>query len=149
MGFSRQEYQSGLPFPPPGDLPNPGNEPMSLASTALAGRFFTHCTTWEYRISKYGTSDIREIGWRERYLNGDSLWLLSSHEYSPHYACTTSLGNSRVKMPWEHGLKPRKFLFLSDFSVSFFNTFGSFHSWQPKSWFWQTVFMSLGKYVYH
>ena len=29
MGFSRQEYWSGLPFPPPGDLPNPGIEPVS------------------------------------------------------------------------------------------------------------------------
>ena len=39
-GFSRQEYWSGLPFPPPGDLPHPGIEPTSLASPALAGRFF-------------------------------------------------------------------------------------------------------------
>ena len=38
MGFSRQEYWSGLPFSTPGDLPNPGIE---LASPALAGRFFT------------------------------------------------------------------------------------------------------------
>ena len=37
MGFSRQ-YWSGLPFPPPGDLPNPGIEPRS---PAMAGRFFT------------------------------------------------------------------------------------------------------------
>ena len=37
MGFSRQKYWSGLPFPPPGDLPIPGIEP---ASPALAGRFF-------------------------------------------------------------------------------------------------------------
>ena len=41
MGFSRQEYWSGLPFPSPGDLPDPGIEPVSLASSALAGRFFT------------------------------------------------------------------------------------------------------------
>ena len=41
MEFSRQEYWSGLPFPPPGDLPDPGTEPMSLASPALAGGFFT------------------------------------------------------------------------------------------------------------
>ena len=41
MGFSRQEYWSGLPCPPPGDLPDPGNEPMYPASPALAGRFFT------------------------------------------------------------------------------------------------------------
>ena len=36
MGFSRQEYWSGLPFPPPGDLPNPGIEPRSLALKADA-----------------------------------------------------------------------------------------------------------------
>ena len=41
MGFSRQEYWSGLPFPPPGDLPEPGVKPVSLAPLALAGRFFT------------------------------------------------------------------------------------------------------------
>ena len=38
MGFFRQEYWNRLPFPPPGDLPNPGMEPES---PALAGRFFT------------------------------------------------------------------------------------------------------------
>ena len=41
MGFPRQECWSGLPFPSPGDLPSPGMEPASLASTALADRFFT------------------------------------------------------------------------------------------------------------
>ena len=41
MGFSRLEYWSGLPFPSPGDLPDPGIEPESLASPALAGGFFT------------------------------------------------------------------------------------------------------------
>ena len=47
MGFSRRESWSGLPFPPPGDLPNPGIEPLSLMSLALAGGFFTASTTWE------------------------------------------------------------------------------------------------------
>ena len=41
MEFSRQEYWSRLPFPTPGDLPNPGIEPESLASPALAGGVFT------------------------------------------------------------------------------------------------------------
>ena len=41
--FPRWEYWSRLPFPPPGDLPNPGNEPASLLSHSLAGRFFTLC----------------------------------------------------------------------------------------------------------
>ena len=40
MGFSRQEYWSGLPCPPPGDLSNPGIEPASLTSPVLAGGFF-------------------------------------------------------------------------------------------------------------
>ena len=40
MEFSRQEYWSGLPFLSPGDLPDPGTEPSSLASPELAGRFF-------------------------------------------------------------------------------------------------------------
>ena len=40
MEFSRQEYRSGLPFPSPGDLSNPGIEPESPVSPALAGGFF-------------------------------------------------------------------------------------------------------------
>ena len=47
MGFSKKEYWSGLPCPPPGDLPYPGIEPAFLMSLALAGRFFTTRTAWE------------------------------------------------------------------------------------------------------
>ena len=48
MGFSRQEYWCGLPYPSPGDLPDPGIEPTCLTSPALAGGFFTTSTTWNY-----------------------------------------------------------------------------------------------------
>ena len=41
MGFFRQEHWSGLPFPSPGDLPDPGVEPASPVAPALAGRFLT------------------------------------------------------------------------------------------------------------
>ena len=41
MGFSRQEYWSGLPFSPPGALPGLGIKPVSFMSPALAGGFFT------------------------------------------------------------------------------------------------------------
>ena len=41
-GFPRQEYWSGLPFPPPGDLPDPGIKPGSPVSPAVAGRFPYH-----------------------------------------------------------------------------------------------------------
>ena len=50
MGFSRQEYWSGLPCPPPGDLPDPGTEPASLRSSAAADRFFTIGATWEAHL---------------------------------------------------------------------------------------------------
>ena len=47
MGFSRQKYWSGLQFPTPGDLPNPGIKSASLMSPSLAGGFFTTSCTWE------------------------------------------------------------------------------------------------------
>ena len=47
MEFSRQEYWRGLPFPTPGDLPDPAIKTASSAFPALASRFFYHCTTWE------------------------------------------------------------------------------------------------------
>ena len=52
MGYSRQEHWSGLSFPPPGDLPDPGIKPTSLMSPALASGFlfyfiFYHCDTWK------------------------------------------------------------------------------------------------------
>ena len=42
MEFSRQKFWSGLPFSPPGDLPDPGIEPTSLMSPALAGGFLNN-----------------------------------------------------------------------------------------------------------
>ena len=50
MGFSGQEYWSGWPRPPPGDLPDPGIQSASLASPALAGGFFTTSATWEAQM---------------------------------------------------------------------------------------------------
>ena len=51
MGFSRQEYWSGLPCSPPGNLPDPGIEPAFLLSPALAGGFFTTAATWEAGVN--------------------------------------------------------------------------------------------------
>ena len=53
MRFSRQKYWSGLPCPPPGDLPYPGIEPQSLMPSALAGGFFTTSSTWEAQMYDY------------------------------------------------------------------------------------------------
>ena len=52
MGFSRQGYWSGLPFPSPGDLPDPGMEPNSLASPAVADGFFPVSATREVHIKR-------------------------------------------------------------------------------------------------
>ena len=45
LEFSRQEFWSGVPFPPPGDLPNPGIKPTSLASPVLIAGFFIYVYT--------------------------------------------------------------------------------------------------------
>ena len=50
LGFSRQKCWSELPFPPLGDLLNPGIKPVSLISPALTGRFFTTGATWEQAV---------------------------------------------------------------------------------------------------
>ena len=52
VGFSRQEYWSGLPCPPPGDLPDPGWNPHLLHLPALTGGLFTTSTIWEALVSK-------------------------------------------------------------------------------------------------
>ena len=53
MGLSQKEYWSGLPFPCPGGLPDPGIEPTSPASPALAGGFFTSEPPGKPKINKY------------------------------------------------------------------------------------------------
>ena len=53
--FVRQEYRSGLLFPPPGDFPDPGMEPMSLASPALTGQKYS-----KHRKSSMGNFEDAE-----------------------------------------------------------------------------------------
>ena len=60
MGFSRQEYWSGLPCPPPGDLPDPAIELESHIS--CIGRFFTTSATWEaWRLGSVNTEQMTEL----------------------------------------------------------------------------------------
>ena len=64
-GFSRHKYLSELPFPSPGDLPNPGIEPASLTSPTLACGFFTTSITWEGWLVQSGGGNIlgRQQSW--------------------------------------------------------------------------------------
>ena len=77
LGFSRQEYWSGLPFPSPGDLPNPGIEPTPLMSPTLAGIIFITSITLEaqkyievhisFQISVFISSDkYSQVGLLDR-----------------------------------------------------------------------------------
>ena len=61
MRFSRQDYWSGLPFPYPGTLPNPGIEPTSLMSPTLAGRFFTTSATWEALVKVMAPAQVSKL----------------------------------------------------------------------------------------
>ena len=62
MGFPRQEYCSGLPVPPLGDLPDPGIKPESCASPTLAGGFFTTEPPGSLRISEQSLQITEKTG---------------------------------------------------------------------------------------
>ena len=61
QGFSRKEYWSELPCPPPGDLPDPGVDPVSLMPLALAGGFFTTGATCEARRYKLVRAKVNSV----------------------------------------------------------------------------------------
>ena len=61
MEFPRQEYYSELPFPPPGDLPNPGIQ--SPVAPALAGGFFTTSAAWEAPLNEDDSTYIIRLLW--------------------------------------------------------------------------------------
>ena len=63
MEFSRQEHWSGWPCPPLGDLANPGTEPSSLVSPAMAGRFFATSAQWEPPINNVKNIIINNFDW--------------------------------------------------------------------------------------
>ena len=93
MGFSRQEYWSGLPFPPPGVLPHPGIQPASLTS-ALGGEFFNTSVTWEAPVistvtSTYQGFDKCLINWKCSW-NGHLLdWELYRDNRKSQTMCAT------------------------------------------------------------
>ena len=88
-GIFQAEYWSGFPFASPGDLPDPWIEPMSLASPALGGRFFTH---WPIReapnrfyliLSCFISKDwpICKLGWAS-YISTFISWYLFQQRFS-------------------------------------------------------------------
>ena len=61
MGFSRQDYWSGLPCPSPGDLPDTEIEPVSLVSPCIASGFFTMSTTPGFLVKLYLWARVEDI----------------------------------------------------------------------------------------
>ena len=83
-GFSREEYWSGFPCPPPGDLPDSGIEPASLMSLAFSGGFFTTSATWE--ASPQGQENSKE---EEIILRGTSTFTRGSVKSELLQPCPT------------------------------------------------------------
>ena len=90
MGFSRQEYWSGLPFPSSRDLLDPGIEPLSPASPALAGKFFTTSAIWEARNKLMKEWQLAPV-----FLRGEFHVQRSLVGYSP-WGCTESDTTERL-----------------------------------------------------
>ena len=59
MGFFGQEHWGGLSCPPPGDLPQPGIEPVTVSPPALVGSSFTTSATWETPVCSYQSSSVQ------------------------------------------------------------------------------------------
>ena len=70
MGFSRQEYWSGLSFPSPGDLPHPGIKPVSPVSPALAGQFFTTSATYGNAMESLSLQSGQAVPFSSQDLSG-------------------------------------------------------------------------------
>ena len=101
MGFPREEYWSGLPFPCPGNLPVPGIETRSLASSVLAGRLFITSVTWEAHIlDSSGLSDVSfssdlwlmfQFCWycllQSRIFNFNEVQFIHSSLHGSHLSC--------------------------------------------------------------
>ena len=95
MGFTRQEHWSGLPLHTPGDLPDPGIEPMYLASPAVARGFFTPSATWKivFHLVLRPPPVHRHL---QMSSNGTSVRILPSAEIS-HLLQTTKCGWTKIQ----------------------------------------------------
>ena len=119
MRFFRQEYWSGLPFPTPGDLLNPGIELVYLASSALTGGFFTTSPTWEapgprdVHASEHQsrpTADLGSFGWEfwepehlYRGLREEGTWAPGGHSLD----LTHGEGQGGTSIVWGTGQCPQ------------------------------------------
>ena len=109
LGFSRQEYWRGLPFPSPGHLPYPGIKPTSPISPALAGRFFTTSAIWEAQspYTEHGRAELDSPCLSDVSVGVANIWLILQHlsePSPPSRPSTASLASNacslREGLPW-------------------------------------------------
>ena len=103
MGYLSQHYWNGWLFPPPGDLPDSGIKPTSLAPPTLVGRFFIHWANWEAHGSKlqngavtagYSVVKISQGKYKQRHCVSVCVQFLSRVQLCDSMDC--SLPNSSV-----------------------------------------------------
>ena len=87
IGFPRQGYWTGLPFPPPGDLPNPGIKPMSLAFPTLAGGFFTSPAIADIKRDSFGDQISRKCTNAASDFHSPILYLGEGNGTPLQYSC--------------------------------------------------------------
>ena len=118
MGFSQQDYWSRLPFPSPGDLPDPRIEPMFLASSALADGFFTteppgrpnrqHRFSWEVELER------QVIVNAETYMLQPPYWVKASIDRE---AISTGRKGNLLVLTWNLGTKKYVSVMSQEFST--------------------------------
>ena len=137
-GVSKQEYWSGLPWTPSGDLPNPGMEPKSLMSPKLAGRFFTTRASWEAWRDTWSNRQVRP--WNTKWSRTNANRVLprecAGHRKHPlpiTQEMTLHLNITRwsiLKSDWLYSLQPK----MEKFYTVSKNKTGSWlwlRSWTP------------------
>ena len=117
MGFSREEYWSGLPFLTPGDLPDPGIEPTSLVSPPLAGGFFYQCATWSQEREK--TQELNLIYASDTADIKNKCLFKKIFPYSSHKAMVRSLSVLRDGREYLHPLKWALCIYKKSSSVNY------------------------------
>ena len=114
MGFSRQQYWSGLPFPPPGDLPDPGVKLVSPVSPATAGGFLSAVSVQSFSVSVFiywtwrvSTAKVGLLKWR-------GLKLAVDQQEGPRTWCChlTSCKTSEGWLPPDHAMLSRSVISL-------------------------------------
>ena len=124
-GILQQEYWSGFPCPPPGDLPNSGMEPGSLMSPAIADRFFTTNATWKALTLPYSELILNLKNYL-RIIHKSTSWfrfkVFVSRQGSSIYSEWCILNQFKLSVYWLHS----HFCFCCHLKIWLYISYSSF-----------------------